>query len=199
MNWVVMDTQFMVKVLNSLMPEYGTQVKLLEKRVDKAGAEALTLEEIQEDLSLEYEHFQRARQSNIDKEESGGETALYAGGQFKGKCQGCGKYGHKVANCPDKKEKDGSRIPMEIKQENLKGSVLSAMNLVTRHQIALIKEKIMRVVDMKIQQKLPWQRWMLAIIATFLVIIAGRSLTGLEGILAKTEPISAKSALVGIT
>jgi hypothetical protein len=35
-----MDTQFMVKVLKSLMPEYGTQVKLLEKRVNKAGDEA---------------------------------------------------------------------------------------------------------------------------------------------------------------
>jgi hypothetical protein len=61
MNWVVMETQFMVKVLNSLTPEYGSQVKLLEKRVDKTGAEALTLEEIQEDLSLEYERFQRTR------------------------------------------------------------------------------------------------------------------------------------------
>jgi hypothetical protein len=58
---MVMDTQFMVKVLNSLMPEYGTQVKLLETRVNKAGDEALTLEEIQENLLLEYEHFQRAR------------------------------------------------------------------------------------------------------------------------------------------
>ncbi len=54
MNWMVMDTQFMVKVLNS-------QVKLLETRVNKAGDEALTLEEIQENLLLEYEHFQRAR------------------------------------------------------------------------------------------------------------------------------------------
>jgi hypothetical protein len=34
--------------------------------------------------------------------------ALYAGAQFKGKCQGCRKYGHKVANCPNKKDKDGS-------------------------------------------------------------------------------------------
>jgi hypothetical protein len=32
-------------------------VKLLEKRVNKGGAEALTLEEIQEDFSLEYECF----------------------------------------------------------------------------------------------------------------------------------------------
>jgi hypothetical protein len=36
---MVMDTQFILKVLNSLMPEYGTQVKLLEKRVNKAGDE----------------------------------------------------------------------------------------------------------------------------------------------------------------
>jgi hypothetical protein len=36
---------------------------------------------------------------------------------------------------------------------------------------------------------------MLAIITTFLAIIAGQSLTGLEGILTKTEPILAKSAL----
>jgi hypothetical protein len=124
MNWVVMDTQFMVKVLNSLRPEYGTQVKLLEKRVDKTGAgEALTLEEIQEGLLLKYERFQRARQSNRDKEESGGETALYARAQFKGKCRGSGKYGHKVANCPDKKKRMAAERPMEIKQWNLKESV----------------------------------------------------------------------------
>ena len=48
MNWVVTDTQFMVKVLNSLMPEYGTQVKLLEKRVDKTRPEALMLEDIRD-------------------------------------------------------------------------------------------------------------------------------------------------------
>jgi hypothetical protein len=61
MNWVVTDTPFMVKVFNNLMQEYGTQVKLLEKRVDKTGAEALMLEEIREDLLLEYECFQRTR------------------------------------------------------------------------------------------------------------------------------------------
>jgi hypothetical protein len=96
-------------------------VKLLEKWVNKAGAEALTLEEIQEDLSLEYEHFQRARQSIRDKEESGGETALYAGGQFKGKCQGYGKHGHKVANYLDKNEKDGSRKTNGNKMGEFKG------------------------------------------------------------------------------
>ena len=107
MNWKVTDTQFMVKVLNSLTPEYSTQVKLLEKRIDKQGADALTLEEIREDLSLEFEHLQRTRRTK-DNNESGGETALYAGGQFKGKCRGCGKYGHKVANCPDKKDSSGT-------------------------------------------------------------------------------------------
>jgi hypothetical protein len=61
MNWMVTDTQFMVKVLNSLMLEYSTQVKLFEKRVDKGGADALRLEEIWEDLLLKDEHFQRAR------------------------------------------------------------------------------------------------------------------------------------------
>ena len=61
MNWKVTDTQFMVKVLNSLTPEYSTQVKLLEKRIDKQGADALTLEEIWEDLLLEFEHLQRTR------------------------------------------------------------------------------------------------------------------------------------------
>jgi hypothetical protein len=149
MNWMVMDTQFMVKVLNSLMPEYGTQVKLLEKRIDKAGAEALTLEEISEDLSLEYEHFQRARQSNRDKEESRGEMALHARGQFKGNCEGCRKYGHKVAYCPDKKEKDGSRKTNGNKWENSKGNVVHAMNLVTRHLIALTKGRTMRAADMR--------------------------------------------------
>jgi hypothetical protein len=47
--------------------------------------------------------------------------ALYAGGQFKGKCRGCGKYGHKVANCPDKKEKNSSRKTNRNKLGEFKG------------------------------------------------------------------------------
>jgi hypothetical protein len=55
---------------------------MLEKRVEKAGAEALTLEEICKDLLLKHKRFQRARLSNRDKEESRGEMALYARGQL---------------------------------------------------------------------------------------------------------------------
>ncbi len=79
------------------------------------------MEEIWKDLLLKYEHFQRTRQSNRDKEESGGKMALYARGQFKGKCQGCRKYDHKVANHLDKKEKDGSRKTNGNKTVEFKG------------------------------------------------------------------------------
>jgi hypothetical protein len=45
---------------------------------------------------------------------------------------------------------------MEINQENSKGSVLSAMRLVTRHLTPLTKGRAVRVADMKIPRKLPW-------------------------------------------
>jgi hypothetical protein len=130
----------------------------LEKNVDKTGAEALMLEEIQEDLLLEnYQHFQRTRQSNRDKEESSGKTALYTRAQFKGaaqKCRGCRKYGVKVANCPDKKEKDGSRITSGNKQWNLQESVSNAMKSATRHRVALIKGRMHN--EGSGPWKLPW-------------------------------------------
>jgi hypothetical protein len=114
------------------------------------------LEEIREDLLLKYERFQRARQSNRDKEETRGETALYARAQFKGKCQGSGKYGHKVANCPDKKEKDGSGKTNGNKTVEFKGKCFNAMKLATRCQVVLIKGRITKAVDMMIpRRKLP--------------------------------------------
>jgi hypothetical protein len=47
--------------------------------------------------------------------------ALYAKRQFKGKCPGRRKYGHKVANCLNKKEKDGSGKTNGNKMGELKG------------------------------------------------------------------------------
>jgi hypothetical protein len=105
MNWEVMETQFMVQILNSLNDNYGRQVESLEKWIKKQGNKALTLEDICEDLNLRYEHLGKKEKRSFKEEEGEdkGETALYTGGKFKGHCHNCRKYGHKGADCNEKK------------------------------------------------------------------------------------------------
>ena len=50
------------------------------------------------------------------------EHALYAGAQFKGKCNHCGKYGHRVRDCwekdPSKKLKRNDKAQANISSNN---------------------------------------------------------------------------------
>ena len=57
MEWNVTDTQFFVKILNSLTDEYENQMEDLENKIGKTGNDALTIEEIREKLSLRYERL----------------------------------------------------------------------------------------------------------------------------------------------
>jgi hypothetical protein len=88
------DDQFLVHILNNLSKEYKLQVLLLEKRIGST-TDPLTVEELKGDLNLEFE---RLHISEDDDNSAEGERAL-ATVQFKGRCSGCGKYGHKNADC----------------------------------------------------------------------------------------------------
>jgi hypothetical protein len=92
------DDQFLLHLLNNLTKEYEPEVKDLEKRIG-SSTDPLDIEEVREDLSLRYE---RLGKTDDDSDSDDEEHALYVGGQFKGRCNKCGKYGHKAAECRSK-------------------------------------------------------------------------------------------------
>mmetsp|Transcript_14560 Transcript_14560/g.20983 ORF Transcript_14560/g.20983 Transcript_14560/m.20983 type:complete len:148 (+) Transcript_14560:485-928(+) len=99
----ITEEGMIIHVLNNLPHEYDTEVAILEKRLgDKSNA--LTLEEIREDLSLRFEKFGGNNEESYDEDTN---RALIAG-KFKGRCTSCGKYGHKAKDCWGKNPKDGN-------------------------------------------------------------------------------------------
>jgi hypothetical protein len=88
------DDQFMMHILNNLTLDYSMDISKLEDRIG-ATSEPLEIEDMRDALSLTYERISERFHSNDSDDE---ETAL-AAGQFKGRCNKCGKYRHKSADC----------------------------------------------------------------------------------------------------
>jgi hypothetical protein len=83
--------------MNNLTKDYEMQILKLE---DKIGDDqnVLMIEDLRDELNLRFERMNAKDDSDSnDKDEE--EKALFGGGQFKGRCNNCGKYGHKSANC----------------------------------------------------------------------------------------------------
>jgi Zinc knuckle len=99
MGSVMTDDQFIVQVLNSLTSDYKLQMLLLEKQIGNK-CNPLSIEELKEELNLQFE-----RPSTSPNDNLGEESALF-NSQFKGKCRNCGKLGHKAAKCKSKQIKD---------------------------------------------------------------------------------------------
>ena len=100
------EVDILEQALNNVPKEYDVVIETLQNRVD-ATIDPLTISELRMRLRNRYT---RLYASSNDKERDG-ETALFAGG-FKGKCNNCGKYGHKAKDCHDKargKGKDGKK------------------------------------------------------------------------------------------
>ena len=98
------DDQFLLHVLNNVSKEYETQVNNVEKRVGHA-TNPLDIEELRSDLCLRFERMN----ADDESDESEDEKALF-GAQFKGRCNKCGKWGHKGADCRSKDgDKQGSK------------------------------------------------------------------------------------------
>ena len=83
---------------------------MIEREIDLG--KTISSEDVKERLSLVYERM-LTRGINEEEEadddaDDGDEKAFYSGGsKFKGRCNFCGEFGHKIADCP-KKKKDGS-------------------------------------------------------------------------------------------
>ena len=110
-NFTMSDDMLMIHVINNLPEEYENLVESLGRRIDITGKsnDALTIEEMRFELSLKYERM-NTRKYEARGGKQKGEHALYAGAQFKGKCNFCGKYGHRLKDCwekdPSKKNKE---------------------------------------------------------------------------------------------
>ena len=96
------DIDFMIHILNNLPKDYKISQAKLEDRLND-DIDPLTIEEIRTKLNLKYQQMNLKKLVNDDKDEE--EMALF-GGQFKGTCHGCGKMGHKKADCPEKLRKN---------------------------------------------------------------------------------------------
>jgi histone deacetylase 1/2 len=108
MQSMMTDDQFILHVLNNLTDEYETLVEIMEKRIG-SDSDPIDIEDIREDLSLKFERIQR-KHGHQDSDSDEEEHAMFAGGQFKGRCNACGKYGHKSAECRSKSN-DGFKKP----------------------------------------------------------------------------------------
>ena len=85
-------------VLGNLPSVYDIEIHTLRKRLDDLD-NPLTIEEVREELNLKFEMMNRRFRGNPGGENE--ETALFAGG-FKGKCNACGKFGHRARECRSK-------------------------------------------------------------------------------------------------
>jgi Fe-S cluster biogenesis protein NfuA len=102
--FLMTDDQFMGQVLSILTNEYKLQMLLLEKRIGSKENPS-TIEELKEELSLRYEGLlmktETAKINDLYEEKALVVT------QFKGECQGCGKIGHRAAQCKSKQMREG--------------------------------------------------------------------------------------------
>ena len=110
----ITEEDLMEHILGNLPSVYDIEVHTLRKRLDDLQ-DPLTLEELREELCLKFEMMNRRGKLGLAQGPNE-EHALFAGG-FKGKCNNCGKIGHRARDCRDKSgNKDRN------KQENHQGN-----------------------------------------------------------------------------
>jgi len=103
MNAAISDDDFYVHILNNLPPEYEVQVSKLEERFGST-TNPLTVQDLRNELNLKY-----ARLKRISAERTETDQALAAFRRYKGKCNNCGKMGHKASECRSRMKKtDGN-------------------------------------------------------------------------------------------
>ena len=92
------DEDLMEHVLNNLPDAYENVITKLEDKIGDAN-DPLTISKLRDELNLKFERLNGKRTiDNNSNNGQDGETALFAGG-FKGKCNRCGRWGHKARDC----------------------------------------------------------------------------------------------------
>ena len=89
------DEYLIIHILNNLPSEYELKVEQMEGRINQYD-NLLTLDKVCSMLSLKFEKLNVSNEDDIDDEEI--EKGLVTS-QFKGRCNNCGKYGHKKQDC----------------------------------------------------------------------------------------------------
>ena len=113
----ITDKQFIMHVMNNLNKDYDNTVENLEKLIN-GKKDPLTIEQMREDLSLKHERLYGTDNAGAFDRDDDGEHALYAGaGRWKGKCNKCGKQGHKGVDCRSNSSSGkGKGLVMELAQ-----------------------------------------------------------------------------------
>ena len=71
----------------------------------------LTIESLREELNMYYDRMESKKPGRFkgsDEDYNDQDEAALIIGQFKGRCRGCGKFGHKKSDCLDEKTKGGT-------------------------------------------------------------------------------------------
>ena len=71
-------------------------------------------------MSLRYERM-NVRDESSDEDDDGEEKALFGGGQFKGRCNSCGKYGHKATDCRSRGNADQKKVGFGVGNSKITG------------------------------------------------------------------------------
>jgi Reverse transcriptase (RNA-dependent DNA polymerase)/gag-polypeptide of LTR copia-type len=92
------EKTLILHIMNNLTPEYATEVRFLEQRMQmlKEAGKELTVEDVRNQLTIQYIRLKHSDKPTLDH-------AMYMGTRFKGKCHFCGKIGHKATECHQKR------------------------------------------------------------------------------------------------
>ena len=91
------DDEFLIlHILNNLPSEYDNVVENLEERVDSV-INPLGIEDVRQKLSEKFEKMKIRKKIKEDSEDED-DQALFTT-KFKGRCNKCGKFGHKAKDC----------------------------------------------------------------------------------------------------
>ena len=140
------DETFITHLLNSLpQAEYKGAILAITERLRRSSYDLAEIEQILED---KYQSMKYVK----GWEEEEDDYALFASPankkghkkQFKGRCGYCGEFGHKAANCPNKKssQKKGPKDkPEKGRCKRLKGTIKERERLICRKLDATIVVK----------------------------------------------------------
>ena len=96
MGTTIEDEFLILHILNNLPSEYDNVVENLEERVDSV-INPLGIEDVRQKLSEKFEKMKIRKKFKNDSDDED-EQALYTT-KFKGRCNKCGKFGHKAKDC----------------------------------------------------------------------------------------------------
>ena len=102
------DSHFITQTMNCLTAAYDNEVRMIEREIDLG--QLVDVNDLKDCLALVHERTQaRGYKEADDANEDGEDKAFAATDGFKGRCNGCGKFGHQVRDCPEKNTNGGGQ------------------------------------------------------------------------------------------